>query len=71
MKTTAGNSGKQPGDPVRAAEAMIRLTETDNPPRHLVLGAVGFEAVTTRLKSRLDEIGQWRETSLSADFPKS
>ncbi len=70
LKGTPANSGKQPGDPVRAGEAMIRITEIDNPPRHLVLGAFGFGAVTARLKERLAEVEQWQETSLAADFPK-
>ncbi|MED5501184.1 MAG: oxidoreductase, partial [Pseudomonadota bacterium] len=39
MEGTSGNSGKQPGDPVRAAQAMIDLVAHPQPPRHLVLGA--------------------------------
>ncbi|WP_375465900.1 oxidoreductase [uncultured Methylobacterium sp.] len=70
LKATAEKSGTQAGDPVRAAEAMIRVTEMDDPPRHLVLGAWGYEAVTERLKGRLAEIEAWRETSLGADFPQ-
>ncbi|CAH2601270.1 SDR family NAD(P)-dependent oxidoreductase [Rhodovastum atsumiense] len=70
MKTTAQISGTQAGDPARAAEAMIRITEIANPPRHLVMGAFGLEAVTTRLKARLAEIEAWRETGLATDFPK-
>jgi NAD(P)-dependent dehydrogenase (short-subunit alcohol dehydrogenase family) len=70
MATTAGYSGKQPGDPVRASEAMIAITQEPNPPLHLVLGAFGFENVTRKLKERVAEIEARRETSLSADFPK-
>ncbi|MCJ2055313.1 oxidoreductase [Methylobacterium sp. J-048] len=70
LKATAEKSGTQAGDPVRAGEAMIRITEIDNPPRHLVLGAWGYEAVTTRLKQRIAEIEAWRETSLGADYPE-
>ncbi|WP_109479624.1 oxidoreductase [Paraburkholderia sp. C35] len=69
MQTTAQYSGHQPGDPVRAAQAMIRLTEADNPPRHLVLGAFGVDAVSKRLHATLADIDAWRETSLGADFP--
>ena len=71
LKGTAAGSGKQPGDPVRAAEAMIRITETENPPRHLVLGAFGIDAVTAKLRKSLAEVEAWRETSLATDFPKS
>ncbi|SDA29643.1 Short-chain dehydrogenase [Methylobacterium sp. UNC378MF] len=70
LKATAEKSGTQAGDPVRAGEAMIRVTEMESPPRHLVLGAWGYEAVTTRLKQRLAEIEVWRETSLGADYPE-
>jgi NAD(P)-dependent dehydrogenase (short-subunit alcohol dehydrogenase family) len=70
LKATSEKSGTQAGDPVRAGEAMIRVTELDEPPRHLVLGAWGYEAVTSRLKQRLAEIEAWRETSLGADYPE-
>ncbi len=69
LAATAEKTGTQAGDPVRAGEAMIRLTQTQNPPRHLVLGGFGYEAVTDRLRKRLAEIEAWRETSLGADYP--
>ena len=62
-------SGTQAGDPVRAGEAMIALTETETPPRHLVLGAWGYDAVAAKLAARLAEIEAHRATSLGADFP--
>jgi len=62
-------SGTQAGDPVRAGEAMIALTEDANPPRHLVLGAWGYDAVTTKLAARLKEIEAHKADSLGADFP--
>ncbi len=70
LKATSGISGNQPGDPVRAAEAMIHVTEVDNPPRHLVLGAFGLDAVTNKLKTALAEIEAWREAGLATDYPK-
>jgi NAD(P)-dependent dehydrogenase (short-subunit alcohol dehydrogenase family) len=70
LKATAGVSGAQAGDPVRAGEAIIAITEAPNPPRHLVLGAWGYEAVTQRLKARLAEIEALRETALAADYPQ-
>ncbi len=71
LKGTAEGSGNQAGDPARAAEAMIRITESESPPRHLVLGAFGIDAVTNTLKATLAEVEAWRETSLSTDFPKA
>jgi NAD(P)-dependent dehydrogenase (short-subunit alcohol dehydrogenase family) len=70
MERTAGYSGKQPGDPARAAQAMIRITEVEKPPRHLVLGAFGVDAVANRLRAALADIDEWRATSLATDFPE-
>ena len=70
LKSTAAYSGKQKGDPVRAAQAMIMVTELEHPPRHLVLGAFGVDAVSKKLSDSLAEIEQWRDTSLGADFPE-
>lgn len=69
LKLTSDISGRQAGDPVRAGEAMIKIVEAENPPRHLVLGANAFNGITGKLKERLDQIEAWKETTLSADFP--
>lgn len=69
MQRTSENSGKQAGDPKRAALAMIRITEVEKPPRHLVLGAFGVDAVAQRLRAALADIDTWRDTSIGADFP--
>ena len=69
MKGTSDVSGKQAGDPVRAGEAMIALTQEQDPPRHLVLGKWGYDMVTAKLKERLAEIERHRDRSIAADFP--
>lgn len=69
MKSTAEYSGTQAGDPARAAKAMIAITEHANPPRHLVMGAWGYDAVTNKLKERLAQIEAWKQTSIETDFP--
>ncbi|HEY0206041.1 MAG TPA: oxidoreductase [Acetobacteraceae bacterium] len=70
MKTTSGYSGQQPGDPARAASAMIAVTQQADPPRHLVLGAFGIEAVTGKLRATLAEVEAWRDVGIATDFPK-
>jgi NAD(P)-dependent dehydrogenase (short-subunit alcohol dehydrogenase family) len=70
MATMSGYSGKQPGDPARAAAAIVGVYEQAEPPRHLVLGAFGFGAVTGALKARLAEIESQRDIALGADFPE-
>ncbi len=69
METTKGYSGSQPGDPVRAGEAMIAAVAQERPPRHLVLGKWGHDAVTDRLRARLSEIEGLRAAALGADYP--
>ena len=65
------SSGKQAGDPVRAADAIINLVESVDPPLHLVLGKVGVERVREKLRGLLAGIDQWEAVSLAADFPES
>lgn len=68
-RQTAAYSGKQPGDPARAVEAVVKAVLSPMPPRHLVLGREGLEIVQKQLHAMLEEIDLWKTTSLSADFP--
>jgi NAD(P)-dependent dehydrogenase (short-subunit alcohol dehydrogenase family) len=70
LASTANISGKQPGDPVRAVEAIIKVVEADNPPKHLVLGSIALEGIRNKLNETLAEIEAWSETSRGADFPE-
>lgn len=63
-----GLNGSQPGDPARAAEIMIRLVESENPPLQLVMGREGLENVKKRIEPHLKNIQKWAEVSISADF---
>ncbi len=69
LDSTRDISGTQAGDPLRAGEAMIALTEGANPPRHLVLGRWGYDAVVEKMAGRLKEIEAHKADSLGADFP--
>ncbi len=71
LRQLAARSGQQPGDPARAAEAIISAVTSPTPPHHLVLGAVGFENVRKDLAETLAEIDAWKGTSLAADYPSS
>ena len=65
----AANSGRQAGDPARAAEAVIAALAAPNPPRHLVLGRVGLEAARAKFRDMLRDLDAWEAVSLGADFP--
>jgi NAD(P)-dependent dehydrogenase (short-subunit alcohol dehydrogenase family) len=56
MQTTAQSSGGQQGDPVRAAQAMLKITEVSDPPRNLVLGAAALDGGTKRLRALLADM---------------
>jgi len=70
MESTRSVSGRQAGDPERAAAAIISLAEEAEPPRHMVLGAWGIDQVTARLRRRLKEIEARREAAIATDFPE-
>ncbi|MCY1136767.1 oxidoreductase [Actinoplanes sp. Pm04-4] len=60
--------GNQPGDPVKAAQALITAAESDRPPALLMLGTDAVTAATAVLDGQLAEIDQWRELSVSTDL---
>ncbi len=70
LSGTSAASGTQLGDPIRIAEALIAITESDNPPHNFVLGEFGVNAVTANLQQKLAQIEQWRGAGVATDFPK-
>jgi NAD(P)-dependent dehydrogenase (short-subunit alcohol dehydrogenase family) len=64
-------NGNQPGDPVRAAEAIIKAVTSENPPLHLLLGKFAYESATAKLDNLRKEFETWRDVTLSSDFPDS
>lgn len=60
--------GKQPGDPAKAAEAMIQVVESDNPPLRLALGEDSVNGITQKLDSMKAELEAWKEVSLKTAF---
>ncbi len=61
-------AGKQPGDPLRAVQAMIAVVESPNPPLHLILGAAALKRFRAKLDQWNQEIAAWEPTTLRADF---
>jgi NAD(P)-dependent dehydrogenase (short-subunit alcohol dehydrogenase family) len=54
------NDGLQPGDPAKAAQAILAALEADEPPLRLVLGADAIGNIKRRLGSIADELAAWR-----------
>ena len=63
-------SGKQPGDPVRAAQAIVKAVESAKPPHHLLLGNDAYEGAKAKLEVLRKEFVIWEAVSRGADFPK-
>jgi NAD(P)-dependent dehydrogenase (short-subunit alcohol dehydrogenase family) len=61
--------GQQPGDPDRAARAIIQVVEAAEPPRRLPLGEMALERIRAKLQGQLEELEAWAELSASSDFP--
>lgn len=70
LRSLNAYSGHQPGDPVRAAKAIIQAVDSQQPPLHLVLGAPGLKMARDQLKSLQNEYDLWENVTLSADFPQ-
>ena len=65
-----GYSGNQPGDPVRAAQAIIKAVNSENPPLRLLLGAAALKGARNKLVQLQKDFDAWEETTVGADFPK-
>lgn len=66
---TRSVSGNQPGDPARAAAAIIKAYEAEEAPLRLLLGASALKLAYGRLQSLKANFDAWADTSSSADFP--
>jgi len=61
-------NGKQPGDPAKAAAAVLRIASIDNPPLRLILGSDAFQAIEQNDLAKLNSDREWKELSISTDF---
>ena len=68
-KASAARSGKQPGDPVRAAKAIIDVAMSDKPPLRLLLGKLALDNARKKLDALKTDFDAWEKTTLGADFP--
>ncbi|WP_423396324.1 oxidoreductase [Burkholderia sp. LMG 21824] len=60
-------SGKQPGDPAKAARAMLAAIAAEHPPTHLLLGSDALRLVRGKLAALDEEIRAWEAVTLSTD----
>ncbi|ALM52968.1 oxidoreductase [Halomonas huangheensis] len=60
-------NGHQSGDPVKAAQAMLEIIESDTPPAHLLLGSDALKLVRNQLVDKSREIDAWQRLTVSTD----
>lgn len=64
----AAYHGHEPGDPVKAAEAIVRTVRSEAPPRRLALGADAVDGIGNKLEKMKQDIDTWKEASLATAF---
>jgi NAD(P)-dependent dehydrogenase (short-subunit alcohol dehydrogenase family) len=69
-RQVGARSGKQPGDPVRAAQAIIDVALSDRPPLRLLLGRAALDFARKKLDLMRADFDTWESTTVGADFPE-
>jgi NAD(P)-dependent dehydrogenase (short-subunit alcohol dehydrogenase family) len=60
-----------PGDPRRAADAVLMVTELDDPPLHLLLGRDVLSAFRLKLEELSTSIDRWESVTKDVGFPSN
>jgi NAD(P)-dependent dehydrogenase (short-subunit alcohol dehydrogenase family) len=60
--------GNQPGDPDRAALAIVEVVESEAPPLRLPLGRLALDNIRSKLGGQLSELERWERLSASTDL---
>lgn len=68
LKMLLDRDGKEPGDPNKAAIAMLQVVESEKPPLRLALGADAYGAISEKLSSVKEELGAWKQVALDTAF---
>lgn len=68
IRTINNMSGKQPGDPVKAAKAIITVVNSDKPPLRLALGKIAIDVIRNKIKLVERELNEWEELSVNTGF---
>ncbi|UPZ35111.1 SDR family NAD(P)-dependent oxidoreductase [Sphingobacterium sp. PCS056] len=57
--------GHQPNDPDKAADALIAISKSENPPVHLFLGSDAYDIVYKKIDILTNDVEQWKSYTLS------
>jgi NAD(P)-dependent dehydrogenase (short-subunit alcohol dehydrogenase family) len=59
--------GQEPGDPAKAASAIVTAVHSGNPPLRLALGGDAIDGIRAELASRLEDVADWEEVGRSTN----
>ena len=68
QRIMADHAGHEPGDPAKAAQAILAIAGIEDPPLQLLLGADAMLYTTRQLAAYQAEIGRWAKLTLSTGF---
>lgn len=60
--------GTQPGDPKKAAQAIIKIEKEKQPPFRFLMGSDAIEIIQKELETQIKELEDWKKISLTTDF---
>jgi short-subunit dehydrogenase len=61
-------NGAQPGDPMKAARAMMAIVEAENPPLRLPLGSSAVDRIRNKMRTVAKELTAWETLALDTGF---
>ncbi|SKB52048.1 oxidoreductase [Daejeonella lutea] len=68
IRAINGMSGKQPGDPVKAAKAILKIVNSENPPLRLALGKIAIDVIRKKINLLERELNEWEKLSANTGF---
>lgn len=71
MRQIREASGNQPGDPVKAVQAIVKAVEAKDPPLRLLLGKIALDGAREKIGEMQRDFDAWAEVSQGADAPKA
>jgi NAD(P)-dependent dehydrogenase (short-subunit alcohol dehydrogenase family) len=67
-RTMADHAGHEPGDPVKAAQAVLQVADAETPPMHLLLGEDALKYAAYARQALQADIEAWKDLTRSIGF---
>lgn len=68
LKAAAQGGGQEAGDPGKAAQTIISVVESKEPPSHLLLGRAAYEGAYGKIEALQKDFEAWKDKTLGADY---